>query len=435
MLCRKKSALRALVLAEEEALYETALRTLGFFVTTTQNLSEGQALTQKHLPDLILFDARMIDIEKACELRKIHDSALLICLAPDHLLPQAISAVEEKKTWGYLALPFCLETLEILLNKAAKQLGSAHAKTEKVIAESSWMKKFLQDVEYIAKSHSSIFLHGESGTGKEMIAGVIHSHSPRASFPFIKVNCAAIPATLLESEFFGHEKGAFTGAIQKKLGRFELAHQGTLLLDEISEISLDLQPKLLRAIQEMEFERVGGTRPVQVNVRLISTSNRSMKELLDQKLFREDLFYRLNVVPISIPPLREHKEDILPLAEYFLTKLSSEHALPIKTLSAEAKAFLLDYHWPGNIRELANVIERALVMHTSQVISQEHFQIDPTSHPKTSPSFEEGLTLKEMEKQLILQTLQKHQSNRSQTAKALGISIRTLRNKLNSYKS
>jgi two-component system, NtrC family, response regulator AtoC len=300
---------------------------------------------------------------------------------------------------------------------------------EKIIFENSVMRKIFTDVNAIAKSTASVFISGESGTGKEVIAQAIHRASPRSTQAFIKVNCAAIPSSLLESEFFGHEKGAFTGAIQRRIGRFEMADRGTLLLDEISEISLELQPKLLRAVQEMEFERVGGTQPLHVDVRLISTSNRCMKEAVEKRQFREDLYYRLNVVPIHLPPLRDRREDILPLAEHFLHRLCSENDKPVQAWTEEAKQKLLDYHWPGNIRELANVVERIVVMHAAVLIGPEHVPLESV-HSVISPSV---TTLKEMEKKWILETLEKLKNNRTHAARSLGISVRTLRNKLKEY--
>ncbi|MFZ0564767.1 MAG: sigma-54 dependent transcriptional regulator, partial [Chlamydiales bacterium] len=222
----------------------------------------------------------------------------------------------------------------------------------------------------------SVLIDGESGTGKEVIAGAIHAHSLRANRPFIRVNCAAIPDTLIESEFFGHEKGAFTGASSKHVGRFELADKGTLLLDEVTEIPITLQPKLLRVIQEQEFERVGGTKPVSVDVRLIATSNRNLKEAISEKIFREDLYYRLNVVPIHLPPLRERREEILPLVHHFLHKFCCKNKQKIKTLTPAAQKKLLEYHWPGNIRELANVIERVVVLDRDPIIDVSHFQLE-----------------------------------------------------------
>lgn len=294
---------------------------------------------------------------------------------------------------------------------------------KRVIAKSPYMKKLLGDLPKVAKSRSSVFIIGESGTGKEVIAEAIHSLSNRKDAPFIKVNCAAIPDSLLESEFFGHEKGAFTGAISKRLGRFELANHGTLLLDEVSEIPLSLQSKLLRAVQEQEFERVGGSLPVKTDVRFIATSNRNMQEAIQTNQFRGDLFYRLNVVPLYLPPLRERKEDILPLAEHFLKRHT-----PTKTLSKSALEKLLAYSWPGNIRELSNVIEHSVVMGDQERIEAEDLQI--AVKEKRPLELPEDLSLKEVERLHILKVLALHENNKTKAAQALGISVRTLRNKL-----
>jgi two-component system response regulator AtoC len=303
-------------------------------------------------------------------------------------------------------------------------------KINRIIAESEVMKKILSDVSKIAQSSASVFISGESGTGKEVIAEAIHRSSLRAAHPFIKVNCAAVPETLIESEFFGHEKGAFTGAINKRIGRFELADGGTLLLDEISEVPAGVQSKLLRVVQEQEFERVGGILPIRVDVRLISTSNRNMKEAVENKQFREDLYYRLNVVPIYLSPLRERKEDILPLTDFFLERLCEENRKLKKKLSASAQKRLLEYPWPGNIRELANVIERTVVMHSQEEISSEDLLMEDHCRLKSSSV---PLTLHELEKRHILETLAAQNYNRTRTAQLLGISIRTLRNKLHLY--
>lgn len=292
---------------------------------------------------------------------------------------------------------------------------------QQIIAKSPFMKKLMQDLDKIAKSHARIFINGESGTGKEVIAQAIHYQSLRSKNPFVKVNCAAIPTSLLESEFFGHERGAFTGAISRHIGRFELADKGTLLLDEISEIPLSVQSKLLRAVQEQEFERVGGTSLIRTDIRFISTSNRNMQEAIQNQHFREDLYFRLNVIPIYLPPLRERKEDILPLAEYFL----QEHQL-----TSDAKEKLLDYHWPGNVRELANIIERTIVMSSEKWIDASSLLLETPKKPMHS-----ALSLKEVEKLHILRMLADHNQNRTKAAKALGISVRTLRNKLAAYKS
>ena len=294
----------------------------------------------------------------------------------------------------------------------------------KVIAESPVMQRILKQVERIAKSHSNVFISGESGTGKEVIAGLIHQASPRASSPFIRVNCAALPDTLIESEFFGHEKGAFTGALQRKEGRFERADKGTLLLDEVSEIPASLQAKLLRVVQEQEFERVGGTQPIHIDVRLISTSNRQMKEAIQSKEFRADLYYRLNVIPIFLPSLRERREDIIPLANSFIEEVCLRNQLPLKTLSKNGEKKLLSYEWPGNIRELRNTIEHGVIMEDARVLDEKHLLIEPAQKGTL-------LSLRELEAKHIAYVLEMHQGNRTQAAKALGITVRTLRNKLN----
>jgi two-component system response regulator AtoC len=320
--------------------------------------------------------------------------------------------------------------------KDPEQAALALRRKHELIAESAMMKELLKDVSKVAQSSASVFISGESGTGKEVIAHALHRESPRYNHPFIKVNCAAIPGALLESEFFGHEKGSFTGALQKKLGRFELAHKGTLLLDEVSEIPLELQAKLLRAVQEMEFERVGGVEPIRVDTRLIATSNRPMKEAIEQKLFREDLYYRLNVIPIQLPPLRDRKEDILPLAEFFLKRLCEENKRPLKRLQQDAKQKLLDYHWPGNIRELANVIERSVIMNPEEKLAAHQIYLDLCCLVKEAPTplLPIGITLAELERRFILQTLDRESDNRTRAAHTLGISLRTLRNKLRAYR-
>lgn len=446
---------KVLIVDEESAnrnFLQELLRKRKSEVIVAENGSIALNLLQQHLFDLVICDIRCQGMEI---LKKsiVQNSQTLVILTTAFACIESAVVAMRLGAFNYLLKPFTKESIDTLLDKVQEHIDllqensylreeistQPDRKKHMLIAESEMMKKILSDVQKIAKSSSSVFISGESGTGKEMIAHAIHSQSHRIMQPFIKVNCAAIPTSLLESEFFGHEKGSFTGAINKKLGRFELADKGTLLLDEISEIPLELQSKLLRAVQEMEFERVGGIRPIQVDVRLISTSNRSMKEAVEQKVFREDLYYRLNVVPIHIPPLRERKEDILPLAEFFLKRLCQENQKPIKKLSACAKQKLFDYHWPGNIRELANVIERTVVMNASETIESPQLYIElscpvPIKDALTS-SLPAGITLAELEKRLILETLARENNNRTKTAQVLGISIRTLRNKLHAYKS
>jgi len=445
----------ALIIADEahvQKYLQESLKHKNCSVAIAEDQESAIARIREGHFDLILCDNNIsaslgTDILKTAKQKD--PDALVIVLTTYERVENAVEAMR-LGAFSYLIKPFSQDTFEAMLEKAQehsslleenqflrKEISTQqNTSKDRLIAHSDLMKKILSDVSKIAASNASVFISGESGTGKEVIAHAIHFQSSRSENPFIKVNCAAIPAPLLESEFFGHEKGAFTGAINKKLGRFELADKGTLLLDEISEIPLELQPKLLRAIQEMEFERVGGIRPTKVDVRLISTSNRSMKEAIEQKIFREDLYYRLNVVPIHLPPLRDRKQDILPLADYFLEKFCSENHKHSKKLSSESKEKLLAYHWPGNIRELANVMERSVVMHASEILYPEHLSLEVQGPQKEVPPaicFPSGITLQEMEKRLILQTLADQNNNRTRTAQVLGISIRTLRNKLQQY--
>ena len=373
-------------------------------------------LLKKRSFDLILSDLKGIQILKRSNRRPLGTPLIHLKLKDD----PRVQEVED-----VLIRPFEMQGLKRILLRLKKPIQA-------VIAESPQMKHILQQVGKIAQSHSNVFISGESGTGKEVVAGMIHNLSKRAKHPFICVNCAALSDTLIESEFFGHEKGAFTGALQKRLGRFELADLGSLLLDEISEIPASLQAKLLRVVQEQEFERVGGTQPIHVDVRLISTSNRNMKEATISNKFREDLYYRLNVIPIHLPPLRERKEDILPLAKHFLREVCHRNQIPIKTLSKSAQDKLLNYAWPGNIRELRNIIEHAVVMDYSGQIEESHLFIED-SVSQTNPIVDHPITLKELEKEHILRTLEWCLGNRSKTAKILAISVRTLRNKLKLY--
>ncbi len=354
-------------------------------------------------------------------------------------IPEAVEAMR-RGAFDYIVRPLSAAHIEKLLArldapvpKKASPIYAKRNRHEVILSESVVMQKVLADIEKIAQSSAAVFISGESGTGKEVIAHSIHYQSPRANRPFVKVNCAAVPESLIESEFFGHEKGSFTGALEQRMGRFELAHQGTLLLDEVSEIPLSLQAKLLRVVQEQEFERVGGTKPIHVDVRLVATSNRNMKEMVDQKLFREDLFFRLNVIPIQLPPLRERKDDILALANYFLERFCEENQKKKKILSPAAQMCLLDYPWPGNIRELANTLERAVVMHGGETLDILHLNLDPASPALLTLPIASEQTIAEVEKQHILETLSRFNHNRSRAAEALGINVRTLRNKLNQY--
>jgi two-component system response regulator AtoC len=383
---------------------------------TVEDAIDALELFKKYSFDLILSDLQGIQILDRFNRRPLNAPVVQLFKEGD---------VSQKDIDHILKQPFSESSVTSLLLKLLK-----NKKKRTVIAENPVMKKILREVEMIAKSHSNVFIFGESGTGKEVIAELIHEYSRRKEHPFIAVNCAALPDTLIESEFFGHEKGAFTGALHKRIGRFERADRGTLLLDEISEIPLVLQAKLLRVVQEQEFERLGGSEPIHIDVRLVSTSNRDMQKAIDEKLFRADLYYRLNVIPIYLPPLRKRPEDILPLAKHFIQEVCQRNQIALKSLSKEAEDKLLAYPWPGNIRELRNVVEHGVVMNYSEVIEKDHLfmSVSAQTSPPLSP-----ITLKELEKSHILATLDRLGGNRTQAAHVLGISVRTLRNKLKEY--
>lgn len=455
---------RILVIDDEVLLRNFLAETLkrkNYDVHIAESGEIGLAKFKEDGFDLVITDMKMPDmtgIEVLKTIKALSPQTIIIVITAYGSVENAVEAMR-LGAFNYLIKPFTPDTIEAMIEKAKEHLNLVDENTylrEEVrsktptsysspVFESQSMKKILEDVARVAKSNANIFITGESGTGKEVIAALIHQQSLRANAPFIKVNCAAIPETLIESEFFGHEKGAFTGAYIKKNGRFEIAHTGTLLLDEITEVPLVLQSKLLRALQEHEIERVGGTKPIKVDVRVISTSNRSIKEALEHKVLREDLYFRLNVVPVHIPPLRERSDDIIPLAHYFINKFCIESHLNKKELTAEAKKKILGYSWPGNVRELANVIERAVVMGSSSTIDASCLYLDsntsflkrsiPQEGPDTSAySLPVGISLKELEKRLIIETLHQQNHNRKKTAEILDISVRTLRNKLNEYR-
>ncbi|MDE3046590.1 MAG: sigma-54-dependent Fis family transcriptional regulator [Verrucomicrobiota bacterium] len=440
-----------ILVADDEPLMRNfiaeTLKRLGKEVTLACDGNEAIRKLEEESFDLVLSDLKMpgkggLDVLKAAQ--TIAPQMLVILATAYGSIETAVEAMK-LGAHNFLIKPFSPDALETALQKAEEHsrllkensfLREEHAlsKCPELVANSAPMKKIVADLAKIAKSQANVFITGESGTGKEVIAAAIHRLSTRTGQPFIKVNCAAIPEALIESEFFGHERGAFTGALARKIGRFELADKGTLLLDEVTEIPLNLQAKLLRAIQEQEFERLGSTRSIKVNARLLATSNRNMLEAIESKVFREDLYYRLNVVPVHLPSLRQRPEDILPLAEHFVRKFCAENHKPIKPFTDRAIQKLLAYHWPGNVRELANIIERTVVLDFHSTIDADHLYLDAPALPtKPIGSLPIGLTLHQLEKRLILETLEAQGQNRTKTASLLDISIRTLRNKLHEY--
>jgi len=445
-------AIEKILIVDDELLIRNflteTLRRKGYETRVADGGKAAFAALRKEHFDLVITDMKMPDTTGIDVLRRVKElspETVVVIITAFGTIENAVEAMR-LGAFNYLIKPFTPDTIEAVIAKASEHRSLVEENSylrqaiatapgsrsiQRVVAEGKTMKKIMRDVAQIAKSNAAVFITGESGTGKEVIAHAIHHSSPRAGRSYIRVNCAAVPDALVESEFFGHEKGAFTGAQTKRIGRFELAHTGSLLLDEITEIPMGMQSKLLRAIQEQEFERVGGSKSVSVDVRLISTSNRNLKESIRRKEFREDLYYRLNVIPIHLPPLRDRTEEILPLADYFLERMCQENHKPLLQLSSEAKKQLQEYPWPGNIRELANVIERAVVMESSKTIGPDSLFLDaPAKAPGDLPV---GISLQELERRLIIETLERHSQNRTKTAETLGISVRTLRNKLHEY--
>ena len=322
-----------------------------------------------------------------------------------------------------------MENQNQVANKPSFFLSSSNAEMERVFNLASG----------VASTPTTVLLTGESGTGKEVLARSIHAQSSRSESPFVAVNCGAVPATLMESELFGHEKGAFSGADSRRIGKFEQANGGTLLLDEISELPYDMQAKLLRVLQESEVDRLGGSRPVRINVRIIATTNRNLKEMVRNGEFREDLYYRLNVFPLWVPALRNRKTDLPGLCSVLLERIDARFERSATALSQEALKKLQAWNFPGNIRELNNILERGVILAREGVILADHILLDEEEPPRTeaaiaAPVFQEGLTLRELERQAILRTLELCSGNRTHASERLGISIRTLRNRIREYR-
>jgi two-component system, response regulator FlrC len=323
-----------------------------------------------------------------------------------------------------------------IAQRSGKKSVAGQKAVPDIVSKSPAMRALLDMARRIASSSATVLIQGESGTGKELIARFIHSNSDRRHQRWVAMNCAALPENLAESELFGHEKGAFTGALQRKIGKFEQAHNGTLLLDEIGEMSLALQAKLLRVLQEKEVDRIGGQKPVPLNVRVIATTHRDLNQLVAGERFRKDLYYRLRIVPLVIPPLRERPEDIPPLHDHFILKFRNSSAKPLPGFTAAAMEKMMRWSWPGNVRELENAVERALLMCDSDSIGPEWLLLDENSEAdgEAVRAAWVGMTVRDLEERLIVQTLKHVNHNRTHAAEMLGISIRTLRNKLREYR-
>ena len=441
-----------LVIDDETLMREyvqEALERAGHTVRAVSNGKDGIEAFRKHGFDAIVTDLKMAPVDGLEVLKTIREESPVtpVIMMTAYATVETAVAALKAGAFDYILKPFTPDELEMAVTRAIERERMAqenrYLRSElnqpydfaSMVGESPAMVAVYEQVRKVADSRATILIRGESGTGKELVARAIHHSGVRKDKPFIKVNCAALSAGLLGSELFGHEKGSCTGAHERKIGRFQLADTGTLLLDEITEISIELQPKLLRALQEREFERVGGTVSIQVDTRIICTSNRNLEEAVEKGQLREDLFYRLNVIPIVLPPLRERKGDIPALMEYFLKKYVQENGRRITGFSEEARAAFLDYDWPGNVRELQNTIERAVVLSAEPVLGSEHFSLNHARFGAqgSGSGAAAGTTVAEMERQLIYKTLEQCGQNRTHAAKVLGISVRTLRNKLKEY--
>ena len=380
--------------------------------------------------------------------KKVSPQIPVIVIAANGTVHNAVEAMQAGAS-DYLLKPYSLEALEKTVKKAI-HLSNGNGQSgcnrkssgdqligKEIITRNRKFQDMLSRARSIAPSTATVLIQGESGTGKELLAAYVHRYSRHPQAPYVAVNCAALPDTLAESELFGHEKGSFTGAVGRKMGKFESAKQGTIVLDEISEMPLPLQAKLLRVLQEKEIDRIGGTRPIPIDARVIAISNVDLKTAVTEGKFREDLYYRINVIPLTLPPLRERKEDIELLAGHFLEKYCLANQKTITGIDNVAMKMLINHGWKGNIRELENTMERAVLISVGGIISPEHLLLDLLEHEAESVadfSINAGYTVREMEKELIFCTLKDVNDNRTHAAEILGISIRTLRNKLHEYK-
>ena len=452
---------KILVVDDEPLMRDFLMETLErkkYLVEAAGNGAQAVEKIKAEFYDLVITDIRMPEVSgmEVLETVKKHNlDTEVIMITAFGTIENAVEAMK-LGSYDYITKPFSADEIEIKVDRALeRQIMRDENKTlridntqlrnqlvekykfSSIVGSSEVMSKVYDTIEMIAPAKATILIYGESGTGKELVARAIHYNSTRQNKPFIKLNCAALPEGLMESELFGQEKGAFTGAIRTTKGRFELAHTGTLLFDEIGELSHPLQSKLLRVLQEREFERVGNPTPLSVDVRVIATTNRDLNKEVKEGNFREDLFYRLNVVPIYLPPLRERKEDIPLLVDHFLRKYSRENDKNIQGIDDSALEKLMTQEWKGNVRELENHIERAIVLCRDEVLTARHFQFEHETAEKTKQFGLEGVTpgvtLREMEKRLILSTLASEKNNRTRASDILGISVRTLRNKLNEY--
>ena len=422
----------------------------GYQAMGCQNALEALSIIKEQPVDLVLTDHQMPEMtgqELLTQIKRINPEILVILFTAYGTVETAVKAMQEG-AYHYLTKPVDLQELTVIMKKGTEYLQVREENRElrkilqerfsfdQIVSASSQMEEVLNLVTRVAPTDTTVLIRGESGTGKELIAQAIHFHSQRASRPLVKVNCAALPETLLESELFGHEKGAFTGALNLRRGRFEEAEGGSIFLDEIGDISLSTQSKLLRVIQEKSLQRLGSNKTIQANCRILAATNRDLEQSIQEGTFREDLYYRLNVVPILIPPLRERKEDIPKLIEHFLGKFGLKCHKTIKGLTREARDSLLKYNYPGNIRELENIIERAVVLTRHQVIDEDDLPIQMRPAPAEEIPIGKDLSgnqLEITERRLVMRALENNEWVQTRAAEELGISERVLRYKMKKH--
>jgi DNA-binding NtrC family response regulator len=438
---------RTVLVVDDEPGMRMALKTNferdGWLVETAAGASEAVRKCEQIRFPLMVTDVRMPDgdgLDLMRRVRKADASTAVIVLTAFGTVAQAVEAMQSGAC-DYLTKPFSFEqlqsTVERVMRNSAGDLVSKSSHTE-IVGRSPALMRVLDRARLAAKTDADILVEAESGTGKELLARFIHEDSRRREKPFVAINCAAVPDQLLESELFGHVRGAFTGATSPKSGKFELANGGTLLLDEIGEMPLELQPKLLRVLQEREVERLGDTRTVPVNIRIIATTNLSLQGMVEQGRFRADLYYRLNVIPLTLPPLRERLDDIPVLAEYFAAKFAQQAERRVPSLHPDFLNGLKLHAWPGNARELSNFIRRLVTMSHDSEIGPEHLTTEFPRPPvvKAFPShgvLQPGTPMRDLERQLLETTLQLTGGNRTHAAEMLGISLRTIRNKIREF--
>jgi DNA-binding NtrC family response regulator len=448
---------RILIVDDEPVIAESLSELLegwGYETAVASDGLAGLAKVEEFLPSVVVSDVYMPNLDGfglLREMRGLHPETAVILLTGQGTVEMALRAIQDEGAFHYLEKPIDFAKLRLVVERADEYAGARRENLAlrlqlrdrgafgELVGASEPMRQIYALIEQVAPSSASVLLTGESGTGKELCARTIHNLSPRKNNAFVAINCSAIPETLMESELFGHERGAFTGAAARRLGCFELANGGTLLLDEISEMPVSLQAKLLRVLEDRRIRRLGGSQELAVDVRVLAATNRDPQGAVRAGTFREDLLYRLNVITVELPPLRKRKEDIPLLAQHLVAQLAERHVRPAKLLSPAAVEALQSHSWPGNVRELRNVIERAVIICSSEVIERHHLAPYPLeqraqSRGEDTLTLPVGTPLEEVERRMILRTLQKTDNNKTRAAELLQVSLKTLHNKLRLYR-